>query len=126
MPGYCLLFVEGINGLSCNSDREQLGGKGMCFPPVMTEESQLERLEQRQHASNIQAIQRRLEFCDLLNDGMGTVHTNFVDFGVMLPGNVESALLLLGEDRADGGGIDANEIVQLYVDELVIALSLHC
>lgn len=50
----------------------------------------------------------------------------FVDFRVMFPGNEEPALLLLCEDGADGGRIDANEIEQLYVDELFAALSLHC
>lgn len=71
--------------MSCDSDREQLGGKGMGFPPVIAEQSQLEGLEQRQHTPNMQAVQGRLQLCDLLEDGMGTAHINLIDFRVVFP-----------------------------------------
>ena len=43
-----------------------------------------------------------------------------------MSGDVESALFLIGKDGPDCCGVDANEIVEFDVDELLVRLSLHC
>ena len=126
VPGHALLLVEGEHRLSGLPDCEQLRGEGVALPAVVAEELQLEGLEQRQNPVQLQEVQRRLQLRDLLQSRLRLLHADLIDLRVAGPRNVEPALFLIGKDGPDGCGVDANEIVEFDVDELLVRLSLHC
>lgn len=126
MPGHALLLVECEHSLPGDPDCQQLRGERVVLPAIVPEEPQLEGLEQRQDAVQLQEVQRGLQFRNLLQGRLRVFHGNLVDFGVAVPRDIEPALFLIGKDGSNRRGVNANEIVELDVDELLVRLSLHC
>lgn len=126
VPSHALLLMEGEHSLPSNPNSQQLRGEGVVLPAIIPEQLQLERLEQRQDPIQLQEVHRRLQFRNLLESGLRVLHINLIDLRVAVPRDVEPALFLIGKDGADCCGVNANEIVEFDVDELLVRLSLHC